>query len=511
MEGLLEKFHKSVTKNIIFITFLLIYAAVLLYLCNALNVSEDESYTLNTTSKNLSGVIRQSYIFEGQPPLYFLLIAIWRTINSSVFFARLSSIVFIALAAWQFLKLVNYIAGKENSKWMVAIFLLNPYTVWTALDIRLYALLILLSVCAIYFFFRYYAEGTKKYLYLFLLTSLAGMYTQYFFGVLIAALVLPVWFFRGWNAFFKICLLFIPVAILFLPNLIYLSYQISMHQTAEVISYAPKDIANRSFEVLHTPQNLMLSIDAIPYGAWLNRIIRLLFILLFVVAYRLLLKKSGTSEHSKKYLHFNRYILISAGILVLMLTAMVAITGIVYNDIYMTVAFPLLLLLMAIFREYASIVTKAVIYAAISVLFIGLLWQDYKHPVNTYDFNAIGKYIDEIEQPGEPIVIYRNMLSLPFKYSYKGSNTVVPLPAAVNFDTSYVQNIKDTAELREALDKIPVAPEKSWLYINDLNVKNTSLKMIDSFLLQHYTALLDTLYVGHSIEQPLRIRRLQPK
>lgn len=512
MEGLLDRFHKSTAKNIIFIIFLLVYAVFLLYLCNELNVSEDESYTLNTTSKSLAGVIHQSYIFEGQPPFYFLLIAIWRTINPSVFFARFSSIVFILLAAWQFLKLVNYFAGKENSKWMVAVFLLNPYTVWTALDIRLYALLILLSVCAIYFFFRYYTAGSRKHLLLFLLTSLVGLYTQYFFGVLIAGLVLPVWFFRGWKPFFNLCLWFIPVALLFLPNLVYLSYQINMHQNADVISYAPADVLKRCVQVLHTPQNMLFSISSIPsgtFGLYANRILRLVFIVLFVRAYILLIKRSGEHDAAKNFLYWNRHLLVSVIIVVLMLTVMVAITGIIYNDIYMTVGFVLMLLLLAIFRVYRSIVPKAVVYALLCTVFVFFLYEEYKTPVNTYDFNYMGKYIGDIEKPGEPILIYRNVLSLPFQYSYKGSNPVIPVPAPVNFDTSYIQNIKDPSDLLPAFSKIPAG--KTWLYINDLDAKNTTHHIIDNYLQEHCNTLLDTLYKGRTRIEALRIRRLEFK
>ena len=62
--------------NIIFYSFLLLYATGIIYLCFTLNVWEDEAYTLNTTSHGFLEVIRLSYTFEGQPPAYFLLMAL---------------------------------------------------------------------------------------------------------------------------------------------------------------------------------------------------------------------------------------------------------------------------------------------------------------------------------------------------------------------------------------------------------------------------------------------------
>src|SRR5437870_9561843 len=86
-------------KNLpLFYGFLIAYACILIFLCYTLNIWEDESYSLHTTSNSLAMVIRQSYYFEAQPPVYFLLLSLWRHVDSGIFFARLLSLLFIGLS-----------------------------------------------------------------------------------------------------------------------------------------------------------------------------------------------------------------------------------------------------------------------------------------------------------------------------------------------------------------------------------------------------------------------------
>src|SRR5664279_235812 len=127
-------FYQQQLKDVLFYGFLIIYAAVLTYLCKVVPFWEDEFYTINTTSHNISGVIRQSYIFEGQPPVYFLLLKMWRVFNSGFFFARSLSIVFIVLAALFVIRLLRLVSGTSEVKWLLIIFLLNPFTVWAAIE-----------------------------------------------------------------------------------------------------------------------------------------------------------------------------------------------------------------------------------------------------------------------------------------------------------------------------------------------------------------------------------------
>lgn len=504
MKIFLNNYLNKKRKNLIFFGFLIIYGIILLALCYKINISEDETYTLNTTSRSLAGVIRQSYYFEGQPPVYFVLLYLWRLLCPAIFFARLFSLLFIGLSAYVFYRLVLLVSGKNCLKWMTLIFLLNPFTVWAGLDIRTYSLLIFLSTISIYFFFRFYIENKSKHLYFFLVSCIIGVYTQYFFTLLIAALAFSLLVFNGWKLFWKFCLYLIPVVLLFLPNLIFLSNQIEMHKS---LSYSHFSLI-KFFIVVHTPQNLMLAINLMP-EVWLNRFIRLLFLFIIFYSYYKLYKERLVQEVS----FFKNYtiILFSVFVLLFLFSIGIYITDIGYDDKYMVVVFPLFMLLYNVFKIFKP-ANRRLMYAALSIYFAVLLMANYRHPVSTYDFKSVAKYIKEIELPNEPILVYRPAIALPFNNYYTGRNEVVPIPFPVKFDSSYLINIKDTFELKQLIENIK-SPSKSYLLLSDTTVYestvNMNRKMIDDYINTHYTVSLDTLFYGWSKEKPLRIMRFE--
>lgn len=493
-------------KNILFLWFLTVYAILLVYLSYKINISEDEAYTLNTSSRDLAGVVRQSYHFEGQPPFYFIMISLWRLIYPGIFFAKLFSLVCIGLSAWVFYRLVQYFSGIECSKWLLILFLLNPFTVWAALEMRTYGFLILLSTLSIYFFFRYYFENKNKFLYGFLILSLLGIYTQYFFIFLIAASALSILIFKGWKPFIIFSLYLIPVGILFLPNFFYLQGQIQMHETKEFVQFS----FIRVFDIIHSSQGLVLSINLVP-DAWINRVIRLIFLLIFL--YALLKLYKASPKKNNPYLKKLKIILLMVLTLISLFSLGVIITDIGFDMKYMAVVFPLFILLFTVFNIFTN-KNRRLVYGTISVYFITLLILNYLHPVKTYDYKSVAKYIQLISAPGQPILIYRPAIALPFSHYYKGKNKIVPIPFPVKFDSSYLINLKDTDELKQSIENIK-SPTNSYLLLSDTTVfesrTNMNRKLVANYINEHYRVTLDTLFYGWGKEKPLRIMNFKTK
>ena len=504
MESQNKESRKKRIRNIIFFGFLIVYSILLIYISYKINISEDETYTLNTTSRSLSGVIRQSYDFEGQPPFYFILLSFWRHLNHGIFFAKLFSLVCIGLSAFSFYRLAKYFAGTDCAKWLLIIFLLNPFTVWAALEMRTYALLILLSTLTVYFFFRYYFENNKKNLYWFLLLSLTGIYTQYFFLFLIATFAITILVFKDWKSFFIFCLYLLPVIIVFIPNLIFLSSQINLMKSDRSQLFSRSLISN----IIYTPLNLALAITHVS-NVWINRLIRLCFYIAAWYIYLKLLKNYLIHNHPflKKY----NVVLFTIPLLILFFCIGFVITNVGYNHKYMVVVFPLIMLLFIIFKNY-SIFPRNVIYVSISLYFIILLTKYYRRPVKTYDYISVANYIQKIEQPNEPILIYRPAIALPFKYYYTGKNKIIPIPYPVRFDSSYLINIKDTNELKRSIENIKPT-SNSYIMLSDTTLFESDVRMnremVDEFIKEHYNIILDTLYMGWGKEKSLRVMEFE--
>lgn len=497
--------YKLWTKKVIFYGFLVIYFALLIYLCKEITIWEDECYTINTTSHSLTGVISQSYHFEAQPPLYFILLKCWRLLNDSVFFARLLSVLFIACAAYFFTKLVDLISGPHYLRVLLVIFLLNPFTVWAAIEMRSYAMIMFLSTLLFYFFLQFLFNNKNKHLYSFLIISTIGLYTQYLFVFLIMSLLFSFLVFRGWKAFFKLCIYLIPVVLLFLPNLLFISDNIAIQQTD-----SPDNTWNKTiYLILQTPPHLLLGLNSVPFKGWMKLAIILISIFFALNAYYILYKKNLVS--SDPFLEKTNLILITVLVFVFLYVFAFTIFRILYADLYMTIAFPLFILLFTMVKVHSFLYVK-LFYASLSLYFIFLLLITYRHPIKFYDFKSIARYVEKKVEYNEPILFYRNVLSLPFKYYFKGSNPLCPLPNSVTFDKNYLVSIKDTANLRQVIgtasDKYILITDDKAGYLYSLNMNR---KMINEYLKNNYKTTLDTLYYGRSKDYYLRIRRIERK
>ncbi len=492
-------------RYVLFFGFIVIYGVLLIVLSLKLNIWEDESYSLNTSSTSLSKVISQSYNFEGQPPFYFLLLAMWRHINSGIFFARLLSVVFIGLSAIYFYKLVRLISGTESARWLVIIFLLNPFTVWAGLEIRLYSFVIFLSITIIYYFFRFDIENKNKDLYLFLVFSLIGVYTQYFFVFEIIALTFSMWVFEGWNVFFKFCLYLVPVVILFVPNLFFLLNEVKMGQIQNTV-YDSIDT------VSHAPQALVLGLEMIPFNIWVSRGTRVIIVLISLYAYYKLHKKRRLLPGN--YFRNINIILITAAVTILLYLTLVPALSLGFQVRYMALALPMFMLVFMFFKVY-DLIPRNIIFIGIALYYISLFFLIYQTPIKRYDYGIAAKFIRKVESPQEPILVYTKILLPAFSYYYKGSNSLISLPEYKYDEKYYEENIVDTIGLKQAIKKI-YSPTKSYLLMTGCiegfrDPINMDQKILDECLRSNYNITLDTSFSGQSEKYTLRVRRLEIK
>jgi hypothetical protein len=494
---------------------LLCYVLFLLWQANALNIWVDEAYTLATTANSLPVVIKRSYNFEGQPPLYFMLLSVWRWCNNGIFFARLFSVVSVLLSAAVFYKLLKAITQQyySNRKWVTTLYLCNPFTIWAALEIRLYAFLLLLTVLAIYFFVLYIKYKNNKHLWWFLLISLAGLYTQYYFVFLMAGLVLAAAIVQKDKALFiKMALCAIPVMLLFLPNLYFMGGQLELVQTFKT-QYTFLD---RIITVWASVKNVMLGFHLLS----INRGWRMLLLAVFAVLFALAFFKSYKAKKQQQ-LTIENYVIIFALALLIMLAIVSLFTAVMeidHIDRYLTIAFPLCALLFISFNKI-NVVKPAYCYTAVLLYFTAVNAASYTAPlaVKKYDYKTMAAYLTQTGRPGEPVLFYRGGIALSFQYYYKGGNPVVPLPHPTKFDgteTDYAAKINDTAQLGALLANIKT-PQKSYILVTNLNEPiyngHPEKKMVDDYIKFNCLVTLDTLFYGASKESALRIRRIEKK
>ncbi|MEO8720411.1 MAG: hypothetical protein ABI372_04850 [Ginsengibacter sp.] len=492
------------TSNIYYLVFLVSYFLILIYLADKIYIWEDESYSLNTSSFKFSEVIRLSYNFEGQPPFYFLLLSLWRLMNSSIFFARLLSVIFIGGSAYFLQRLAILVTKRNNVRWLIVVFLLNPFTVWASLEIRLYALVILLSTICVFFYMRYYLGNKNKDLYILLIVSLIGLYTQYFFAFLITSFAFTLWIFKGRSQFIKFCIYFIPVVLLFLPNLIFVPDQLSMAQ--QHLNVNRKHI----FDVLRTPQDFIMSLSTLPLEQYVRWIIKIPFILLFIFAFfKLTRDKTSAIAYYKNSLKILLSIICICMVLFIILIPSLSL---IFQEKYMLITFTLFILLFLLMDIFQL---RNYIFGAISLYFISILIIKYQYPEKTYNFKVVSNYLEKVELPNEPILFYGKSILPPFQYYYSGNNKLFPLPP-INYDKDYYEErITDTAGLNNQITSINSATNSYILVTESITgfkyIQTLTKQMIEKSLKDRYLISLDTTFKSRNSENFLRVQRLEKR
>ena len=159
------------------------YGIALALFATLLGTWTDEEYTLATTAHGLVYAWHRAIDFELQAPLYFAMLALWREANGSVWFARFFSIVCATGFFFALLPLLRRIRPERDPLLPALLVALNPFAIYCALDIRLYAPALLVSALGYRAFEDGFAFGTSARARVsFVMLAIVALYTQYFLG-----------------------------------------------------------------------------------------------------------------------------------------------------------------------------------------------------------------------------------------------------------------------------------------------------------------------------------------
>jgi hypothetical protein len=196
----LLRWLRSLQPRSLVLALVLVNLSVTVPLAASLNIWEDEAFSLNTSGAGVGYAIRQALHFELQPPLYFVLLTLWRNADASVFFARLFSVVCAGLTIYLMATISQQIFPGVHPAWFAAAVAFNPFLIYAAVEIRVYAMVILLSALLLLVFFKGYldpdARPASRIWYGILAAS--ALYTQYYMGFLLVANAVALLILKRW-------------------------------------------------------------------------------------------------------------------------------------------------------------------------------------------------------------------------------------------------------------------------------------------------------------------------
>ncbi len=444
----------------IFAAIVAVFLCITLPLSAALNIWIDESYSLLTTSRDLAFVFQHSRDFETQPPMYYVLLWIWRHFGDSIFFARMSSVTIGVAAVW-FIGLAakRWIPGAAPG-WVSATLAINTYFIWATTEIRTYALVILLTaVLSVLFHDGFYQEQPRRLLQaIYAIVALIAISAYYYLGFFLVAPAAVLLVERRWRVLAQYVGWMALVGLVFLPGFILGGEHMG------IVSHALKDpptplralqmVLGRLFSMPFAFTYLPIPVKWIAMGVslcvavaslWVFRAnitprVRALWIIAGTVAFCYLgVVQFVFGEHV-----LNRHFLV---LLVPSTLALYSITS--------------------IYGRHAK--TARVVWLTIALAFNAFeAFNQFKPLAKVGDYRRVAQYIEAHEQAGQSIVIVANHAELPFSYYYRGTSRIVPLPEKDDY-LNYVfeeWQLESVEQVREQLAGAVSTDGLLWVFMD---------------------------------------------
>lgn len=481
---------------------ILLHLCITLPLASVLNIWVDEAYTLNTTDHGVIFAVTQSLTFENQPPLYFGLLSGWRLLNDSILFARGFSILSTVLAIATCYPLSRRYLP-EWPPWLLPMLVaFHPYTIWAAVEIRVYGLTIWLSALLLLFFFDGYLSKTvsPKGKGWYLLVVVLTLMSHYGFFCLLIAQTVSLWGHstRKQSLYHLLTLTFAGLCA-FPTLLTVLSHRVVI----------PMRSAGRLEEWVLSLKAVLgrVSSDLIPLTNFSNeiptrnldglKILRYfcLGILILIMLYNRL--KLTTVQRQ----------------LTMMLCADVVVMSIVLMLTHTTVqgfryGFHLFLMTLlwagAILSTTSSWMSlkalRRVLVGGLVSIYVLSLSLTYAPLAKDGDWRRVTAYLHQMERVNQPIFLFTGEGELPLARYYKGINPLIALPNPMGEETFDIRKlvIEDEQSLYDLLIRDnPV--ETFWLITSpsfvidglqtgqcELYNINLNCQILNQFLAQYY-------------------------
>lgn len=490
--------------------FVVLNLCITIPLAATLNIWIDEAYSLHTTSHDLGYAISQAIHFEEQAPLYFILLWLWRNVGESVFFARLFSVLCIALTVLVGARLSVKVLGEQvHPAWIAGAMAINPFLVWAAVEIRLYALSILLSSLLLLFFYEGYCKPTcsliNRRLYIFL--AIVSLYTHYFLGFLIAAqgIIFFALNFRQKSTLIHLYLRDLAILLLaFLPLSIVVVQQFSYLSTStfgrvDQISISWVDSIKQSMggALLYL---LPAEMGKPSPAQW--RAMRVLIVssALFV---------AGRYRYRIQFSHWLFW-----GILLVLCIGFL-ITFEFSDSIHFrhscVMAVPVLFALISTYT-LAQNSTRRIIFTLWLIMTLILntfsLVSAYAPLTKVGDYARVAKYLETHEIRSQPVLVFSPEIKLALSYYYDGVNQLIALPKPEDFQSYDTGDFMLTREqeIRQALKFTSFPPQTLWLvtdtsHITRNDTYHQSYKILEAFINKYYSIKINQEFNGSNIKQ----------
>lgn len=412
----------------------ILFFSLTLYISARFNIWEDESYSLASTSRGVLFAWRQALYFEAQPPLYFIVLALWRFFSDSIFWARMLSVLFILLSVPHINSVFDSLHINQYRAELFLLFLMNPFVIWAATEIRLYAMVIFCSVVLVRFFIQiYYSDMLQnKQRAFFVVLSIACLATQYYLGFILFAFGISLFLSKRYRTGFYylldmiIPLILVGIMIEGIREHMLVHEELFVPETGSLTSDALAFIIQRIQDFLFP---LSLKLSSVFY--WIVRVVIVGGILLSL-KHSLVYVLKMTDKWSLLVVVI---VMTIFGFFIFILSAFgkeyttLKYTSLLYFPVY------LIYILFIIRHVKASHIR---IWIAVPLAFSVIsIFQIVERDYKVQDFKRVGAYLSKHVGESEQILIYRNTMEALIAPYYKGDGLLKPIPEPFDYQAAF--------------------------------------------------------------------------
>lgn len=380
----------------------------------------DEAQSIWIATKSVNAIL----YFDAQDvlvPLYEVLLHFWLQIfGASIAAARSLSFLFFLLTL-PFLYLLGKEAGdKRAAIIMTTLFSLSPFIVWYSSEARMYTLFAFITTLNHIFFLRYVNSLGKHGKFGYIVTTIAGLYTHYFFIFLLFTQVVFLLIRLLMRKSSESRKLFLThIVLLFVSGIFFLPwayYFISLGAAANTQPLIPPP----------TSYNLIQSIVNFLFGFQSNSIQAILISLwpIFILSLFIIFTKNEKQDvASINYFAFATFF----PIIVIFLGSFVKP---IFLTRYLILVTPTLFFLIAwIISRHRSQTAKVILGTFLSVMFICLVYQNISTttPVKE-DYQGVATFLEQKASPSDIIAVSAPFTVYPIEYTYQGNSKIVTIP-----------------------------------------------------------------------------------
>ena len=480
-----------------------LHLAIVLPLGYILNIWVDEASSLYTTEHGLTATFYSVFADEKQAPLYFLLLSVWREISHSIFFARFLSVILSVLAINFFYDLARKLFDEKAAIFVAAVFAFHPFLIWASLEIRVYSLVILLSVLLLKFWFEAYfscedtkPQGREEIFYI--LTAIVALYTNYYLGFLLVGNFFALVVLRKWHETKRYFLQMLIVGVSIVPLLWAIKMQFAVNtnrfQTPKTLTVGLQFLWNYFL-------TFVLPTEIFPPETATNiSFVRVWLVRLGILTAAILLVRSR-KIFDKNILAFGTI----CAVIFAFLLAAYFLLGEIYVEIrHAAVLFvPLILfialVLKAIFpqrREGTKIkrieLITVISIAILLVIFFGYsIYSLYPNLTKRGDWARVGAFLEQRETANQTIIVFTAFDAIALPYTYKGANEILPKEKFFDWEFEAPAGSADSwrRQTEFIISKIPPDAPEIWLLTNEKCTVKDACAPLENFVQANYTVI----------------------